>query len=132
MTTQRQEALKGNVTLQMNEIAKDEGRSPEEIRGGVAQGVIAIPFNPLHKNVKGLGIGKGLRTKVNANIGTSADYPDVEEELKNSELRFLPRPTRSWTFLPAETLLLFEEGFWLSVRCRLELCLSIRQWLKTE
>jgi phosphomethylpyrimidine synthase len=82
MATQRQEALKGNITPQMNEIAKDEGLSPEEIRVGVAQGVIAIPYNPLHKNVKGIGIGKGLRTKVNANIGTSADYPNVEEELK--------------------------------------------------
>jgi len=82
MTTQRQAALKGNVTPQMNEIAKDEGRSPEEIRAGVAQGVIAIPFNPLHKNCKPIGIGRGLRTKVNANIGTSADYPNVEDELK--------------------------------------------------
>jgi phosphomethylpyrimidine synthase len=82
MGTQRQEALKGNITPRMEEVARDEGRSPEEIRTGVAQGVIAIPFNPLHKNVKGTGIGKGLRTKVNANIGTSADYPNVEDELK--------------------------------------------------
>jgi phosphomethylpyrimidine synthase len=82
MTTQRQEALKGNTTPQMNEIAKDERRSPEEIRAGVAQGVIAIPCNPLHKSCKSIGIGKGLKTKVNANIGTSADYPNVEDELK--------------------------------------------------
>ena len=89
MTTQRQEALKGNVTPQMHEVARDEGRGTEEIRAGLAQGVIAIPFNPLHlacrqagKSCKAIGIGQGLRTKVNANIGTSADYPDVEEELK--------------------------------------------------
>jgi len=82
MTTQRQEALKGNITPQMEEVARDEGRGTEEIRVGVAQGVIAIPFNPLHKGCKGIGIGKGLKTKVNANIGTSADYPNVEEELK--------------------------------------------------
>ncbi len=66
----------------MHEIAKGEGRNPEEIRTGLAQGVIAIPYNPLHKNLKGIGIGRGLRTKVNANIGTSADYPNVEDELK--------------------------------------------------
>lgn len=84
--TQRQEALKGNITDAMREVAKDEGRSPEEIRVGVAQGVIAIPFNPLHKNCRAIGIGKGLRTKVNTNIGTSADYPDVSDELKKLEV----------------------------------------------
>ncbi|MDD4179282.1 MAG: phosphomethylpyrimidine synthase ThiC [Candidatus Margulisbacteria bacterium] len=82
MTTQRQAALKGIVTPQMEEVARDEGRGTEEIRAGIAKGIIAIPFNPLHKNLKGIGIGQGLRTKVNANIGTSADYPDVSEELK--------------------------------------------------
>lgn len=81
MTTQRQSALKGEITPQMQAVAKDEGRSPEEIRAGIAQGVISIPFNPLHKGCKSIGIGRGLKTKVNANIGTSADYPIVEEEL---------------------------------------------------
>ncbi|KPJ64372.1 thiamine biosynthesis protein ThiC, partial [candidate division WOR-1 bacterium DG_54_3] len=74
--TQREEALKGNITEAMQWVARDEGRSPEEIRVGLAQGVIVIPFNPLHKNCKAIGIGKGLRTKVNANIGTSADFPN--------------------------------------------------------
>lgn len=80
--TQRQEALKGNITEQMKEVARDELLSPEEIRAGVAQGTIAIPYNPLHRNSKAVGIGKGLCTKVNANIGTSADYPNIDEELK--------------------------------------------------
>jgi len=83
--TQRQEALKGNITPQMQAVAKDEGRGPEEIRAGVAQGLIAIPYNPLHTNCKAVGVGKGLRTKVNANIGTSADYPRLEEEMKKLE-----------------------------------------------
>ena len=83
--TQREEALKGNITEAMRQIARDERRSPEEIRVGVAQGVISIPFNPLHKNCKPIGIGKGLKTKVNANIGTSADYPNVSDELKKLE-----------------------------------------------
>ncbi|NQT29784.1 MAG: phosphomethylpyrimidine synthase ThiC [Candidatus Saganbacteria bacterium] len=80
--TQREQALKGNISEEMKKVARDEGRSPEEIRAGVAQGVIAIPFNPLHKNCKPSGIGKGLKTKVNANIGNSADYPDLSEEIK--------------------------------------------------
>jgi phosphomethylpyrimidine synthase len=83
--TQREEALKGNITEAMRRVARDEGRSPEEIRVGVAQGVIAIPFNSLHKNCRPIGIGKGLKTKVNANIGTSADFSNVEDELKKLE-----------------------------------------------
>ena len=80
--TQRQSALAGIITPQMRQVAKDEQLSPEEILKGIAKGTIAIPFNPLHKNLKPYGIGKGLKVKVNANIGTSADYPKVSEELK--------------------------------------------------
>lgn len=83
--TQREEALKGKITEAMRQVAKDEALSLEEIRVGVVQGVIAIPFNPLHKGCKAVGIGQGLRTKVNANIGTSVDYPNVEDELKKLE-----------------------------------------------
>lgn len=82
MTTQRQAALQGIITPQMAKVARDEGRQPAEIRAGVARGTIAIPFNPRHKNCRPVGIGQGLKTKVNANIGTSADYPRVKEELK--------------------------------------------------
>jgi len=85
MLTQRQSALRGIVTPQMEQVAWDESRSPEEIRAGIAQGVIALPFNPLHTNCKPTGIGKGLKTKVNANIGTSVDYPRIEDELKKLE-----------------------------------------------
>jgi phosphomethylpyrimidine synthase len=82
MTTQRQSALKGIVTPQMAKVARDEKRDAAAIRDGVARGTIAIPFNPRHKNCRPVGIGAGLKTKVNANIGTSADYPRVKEELK--------------------------------------------------
>lgn len=81
MATQRQAALKGIITPQMKQVARDEGRGKGEILAGVARGTIAIPFNPLHKNCRPTGIGKGLRVKVNANIGTSADYPDPQQEL---------------------------------------------------
>jgi phosphomethylpyrimidine synthase len=82
MVTQRQAALKGIITPQMQQVARDEGASAEDIRVGVAQGLIAIPYNPLHINLKPAGIGKGLKTKVNANIGTSAAYPKVEDEME--------------------------------------------------
>jgi len=56
---------------------------PRMVMEGVARGAIVIPANKIHlsKNLKKLtGIGKGLRTKVNANLGTSFDYVNVEEE----------------------------------------------------
>jgi phosphomethylpyrimidine synthase len=82
MTTQRQFASQGIITPQMKRVAGDEGRGGEEIRAGIARGAIALPYNPRHKNCRPTGIGRGLRTKVNANIGTSADYPNLKEELK--------------------------------------------------
>jgi phosphomethylpyrimidine synthase len=80
--TQREEALKGNITEAMRLVAKEEALSPEEIRLGVAKGIISIPLNPFHKNCRPIGIGHGLKTKVNANIGTSVDFPEICDELK--------------------------------------------------
>ena len=82
MATQRQFALKGVITPQMRSVAKEERLSPAEILKALANGTVAIPYNPLHKNCRATGIGKGLRVKVNANIGTSADYPNLKAELK--------------------------------------------------
>lgn len=81
--TQIESAKRGVITDVMREIAEDEGVSPEFIREGVARGEIVIPYNPNHKSLKRpCGIGKGLRTKVNANIGTSYDYVNLDEELE--------------------------------------------------
>jgi len=79
--TQRQEALKGNVTEAMQIVAKQEQRDVGEILGGLVAGTIAIPINPNHKNCRPIGVGKGLKIKVNANIGNSADYPNMADEL---------------------------------------------------
>lgn len=81
MSTQMQLAREGKITDAMKIVAESEKISAEEIRTGVAQGVIAICANVNHKNLKPCGVGKGLRTKVNANIGTSSTYPDIEPEL---------------------------------------------------
>ena len=80
MATQLQQAQKGVVTPQMEQVAADEGRTPEEIRQGVAAGHLVIPYN-VHRSFRAVGIGAGLRTKVNANIGASGLRNLVEEEI---------------------------------------------------
>ena len=86
MKTQLELAKEGTVTAQMAEVARDEGFSAEEIRCGVAAGHIVIPCNPQRPNQKVCGIGKGLRTKVNASIGTSSDISDVALEIRKARI----------------------------------------------
>lgn len=80
--TQRQAALAGIITDAMKQVAKQEHVTPEFIREGLAKGTICIPANINHKGLIPRGVGEGLSTKVNANIGTSSAYPDPEPELK--------------------------------------------------
>ncbi|MFH1361817.1 MAG: phosphomethylpyrimidine synthase ThiC [bacterium] len=80
--TQRQEALKGNITKEMRLVAEIEHRDVSDIQKGLADGTISIPVNPNHKNCRPIGVGKGLKIKVNANIGNSADYPNLDDELE--------------------------------------------------
>ncbi len=84
--TQMEFAKKGEITPQIKAVAKDEGISPEELAEKVAAGRVVIPANPAHRNLKPIGIGEGLRTKVNANIGTSMDFPHMEPELRKLEI----------------------------------------------
>ncbi len=80
--TQLELAGKGIITPHMERVALYEGISPETILEGVAQGAIVIPANTNHKKLDPCGIGKGLKTKVNANIGTSSDFGDLNTELE--------------------------------------------------
>ena len=57
---------------------------PEFIREGIAKGQIVIYGNP-HRKARVVGIGKGLKTKVNASIGTSPDIIDIEMEVKKAQ-----------------------------------------------
>lgn len=82
MTTQMQYARKGVITDAMRAVAAQEGIAEETIRERVAEGSIAICANVEHKNLIPRGVGKGLTVKVNANIGTSDRFPDMEPELK--------------------------------------------------
>ena len=80
--TQLIEARKGNITPEMVAVAEQEGLEAELIRKGVADGNIAICRNNRHTKVAPLGVGKGLKTKVNANIGTSRDIKELDCELE--------------------------------------------------
>ena len=82
MRTQLQMALDGRITREMRTVSKDENVDAGYVRGAVADGSIVIPKNMRRQLPKAIGIGKGLRTKVNANIGTSPDSAIMKEELK--------------------------------------------------
>ena len=79
---QLEQVRKGIATAAIKEVASSEGVEPQCIVEEMAVGHIIIPQNKTHTTISPIGIGKGLRTKVNANIGTSKDHQDIEEELK--------------------------------------------------
>lgn len=80
--TQIIEARKGNGTPEMEAVARAEGVGLDHILQGVAEGTIVVTRNSVHKTIAPCGIGKGLRTKINANIGTSKDRMSIDEELE--------------------------------------------------
>ena len=79
--TQLEYARQGTITEAMEKTAASEGIPAETMRQGIAEGTIVITQNLKHRTIAPLAIGKGLRTKVNANVGTSKDHIDIEEEL---------------------------------------------------
>lgn len=74
-------AKRGIITEEMERVAISENISPESLASDIAKGYTVITRNVLH-NISPLGIGKGLRTKINANIGTSKDRVSLKEELE--------------------------------------------------
>src|SRR3990172_1722183 len=80
--TQILEARKGNSTPEMEAVARAEGVGLDHIVDGVANGTIVITRNAKHSSITPLGIGKGLRTKINANIGTSRDRMSIDDEIE--------------------------------------------------
>ena len=79
--TQLQSAASGEITCAMEEVSRQERLSPEIIRNQVARGHAVIPANSHHSNLKPIGIGSALSTKINANIGNSALSSNAECEL---------------------------------------------------
>lgn len=84
--TQRQYALEGIITEQMKMAAAHEGCGIEQILDGVRNGSIAIPANRNHTGVVGRGIGSGLKTKVNVNLGVSRDCICLDSEMAKAQL----------------------------------------------
>lgn len=84
--TQIEQARKGRITAAIEEVARHEGLAPEKIQELVASGKAVIPANPNHAPIRAVGIGQGLRTKVNVNIGTSQDFPQMEAEIQKVEV----------------------------------------------
>jgi len=80
--TQLELARNGTISAQMEAVAHAEGVPAESIRDGVAAGGIVICANTRHTSLVPCGIGQGLRTKVNANIGTSSDFGNAGTELE--------------------------------------------------
>jgi phosphomethylpyrimidine synthase len=80
--TQLEKARKGILSEEMKICAEREGVTPEFIRKGIIDGVIVVIRNRNHHSIMPIAIGKGLRTKVNANIGTSRDHADLSLELE--------------------------------------------------
>ncbi len=81
MDTQRTKAQRGEVTSEMDFVAREEGIPVQDLMERVARGEVVIPANRNHRGLTPKGIGRGLRVKVNANLGTSPDHADLEEEL---------------------------------------------------
>ncbi len=80
--TIKERAQKGEITPEIEACAKIENISPEKLRQLVAEGRAVVPSNRKSSLSRPCAIGAGLKTKVNANIGTSKDLPDVEPELE--------------------------------------------------
>ena len=80
--TQMQAARQGVLTPQMKQLLIQEPVSQEQLQSRMACGQIVIPANKNHANLKGIGIGKGLRTKVNVNLGVSQDCCLLDMEIR--------------------------------------------------
>ena len=78
-------AKKGIITDEVKIVASTEGITPEQLSEDIASGVSVIPVNKNHK-ITPIGIGRNMRTKINANIGTSKDKISIESEMEKLEV----------------------------------------------
>jgi phosphomethylpyrimidine synthase len=81
-TTQMDAARKGIITPEMESVAAKERMRPDSLRDLIAAGKVVVPANRNHKNLDPEGIGEGLRTKINVNLGISKDCCNVDLELE--------------------------------------------------
>ncbi len=79
-----QDALRGNITPEMKLVAESEGIDVQKIVRGLSDGRIIIPKN-VEGKTKAIAIGKGLRTKINANVGSSSELEKVKWEVEKAK-----------------------------------------------
>lgn len=85
-TTQMDAAKKGIVTDEMKIVAKKENMAEKDLLGLIAEGKVVIPANKNHKSLNPEGVGEGLKTKINVNLGISQDCCNIEKELEKVKL----------------------------------------------
>ena len=85
MSTIMEQARRGEIDYRIRKAAEREGVTERFLLDGIAAGRIVMPCNPAHDPIPAA-IGEGLSVKVNANIGTSRDMPDVEPEIRKMEI----------------------------------------------
>ena len=83
--TQKSEAQKGNITPEMEYVAKEENIDANKLAKLIDKGLVVIPKN-INGHSKPCGIGEGLKTKINANIGSSSKIDDIELEINKAKL----------------------------------------------
>jgi phosphomethylpyrimidine synthase len=81
-TTQMDAARKGIITKEMEIVAGKEKMDVEKLRDLIAQGKVVIPANKNHTSLDPEGVGEGLRTKINVNLGISKDCYNIDKELE--------------------------------------------------
>ncbi len=86
-TTQMDAARKGILTPQMAQVLGAETISEQDLMERVASGRIAIPANRRHRNLIAAGVGQGLKTKINVNLGVSKDVCSFESEMEKMSAR---------------------------------------------
>ncbi len=84
--TQMEAARAGIITPQMHSVAEKENVNPERLRSLIADGQVVIPANIKHTSLSPQGIGAGLKTKVNVNLGISGDSNDYSAEMKKVKM----------------------------------------------
>ncbi|WP_085833069.1 phosphomethylpyrimidine synthase ThiC [Clostridium merdae] len=84
--TQMESARQGIVTKELHQVAQEEYRTEQELLKLVAEGKVVIPANIRHTSLHPYGIGQGLRTKINVNLGVSGDCVDYQVEMEKVRL----------------------------------------------
>ncbi|MBU0629055.1 MAG: phosphomethylpyrimidine synthase ThiC [Nanoarchaeota archaeon] len=84
--TQLEKAKFNDISKEMQEVAKKENIELKQLVKKIAEGKIVIPASTLHKNLDPIGIGEGLKIKINANLGSSPNKVDINEELEKLKI----------------------------------------------